>query len=101
MEEALPPRFDALLRLSQSQKIASQSDSGEQRSAAQEDQIGAPACAGAFPARSRPWSMSDGAVLVSTVIDGSCMSVLAKRDAEVGLTRSGSGLSCEAAVFVF
>lgn len=103
MEEALPPRFDVLLRLSQSQKIASQSDGGKQRSAAQQDQIGAPACAGAFPAWSRPWNMSGGAVLVSTFIDGSgsCMSVLAERDAEVGLTRSGSGLSCEAAVFIF
>lgn len=103
MEEALPPRFDALLRLSQSQKIVTQSDGGKQRSTAQHDQIGAPACTGTFPAWGRPWSMSGGTVLVSTFIDGrsSCVSVLAERDAEVGLTRSGSGLSCEAAVFIF
>lgn len=96
MEEALPSWFDALLWLSQTQKVASQSDSGEQRSAAQQDQVGALACTGAFPAWSRPWSMSGGATLVSVsaFVNGSgCISILTERDAEVGLNRSSSGLS--------
>lgn len=109
VEETLPARLDAFLWLSGTQEVTAKAHGGQQSPAAQQDQVRPPPAARALPARRRLRSLRGGGEVLVTVVvseDGSSgcgggVALLVERDAEVGLTRSSSRVSGEAAIFIF